>query len=434
MPHVIIPFPDHDEVTPTSSDRFRNRLSALYRQRYGQPPSSEGVKQARIQVEARCDVGLQRELSNRVAQVNSHILYDLSNERHETIEIRPDGWEVVSSPPIFRRYRHQRPQVSPVTGRDPKEILRFVNIPEDQQSLFMITVASWFVPRISRPIMVLSGEPGTGKSTTTRFIKDVVDPSQVPTLETPRDPRDLVQNLDHHWCPAYDNLSTIPDWLSDSFCRAVTGEGTATRRLYTDDEDHIRRYQRCILINAISNPAFRVDFLDRAILIESLPIPSERRLPEMLLSERWHRALSGILGGFFDAISLALQRYPHVQLDSPPRMADFARWGCALAHGLGYSPAAFLRDYEAAIKQKWADAVESSDFARIVALIVRSSEGRRWIGSASDLLRTLRNRPEAVQIDLLPKVARTSEHRTQTSRSRPSGGWDRGVHRTGHEG
>jgi hypothetical protein len=37
------------------------------------------------------------------------------------------------------------------------------------------------------------------------------------------------------WLIAYDNLSSIPHWLSDPLCRLATGGGLSTRELYTDE-------------------------------------------------------------------------------------------------------------------------------------------------------------------------------------------------------
>ncbi len=53
----------------------------------------------------------------------------------------------------------------------------------------------------------------------------------------PRNPAELVQQLAHHWMPIYDNITSIPLWISDTFCRATTGDGFSKRELYTDDED-----------------------------------------------------------------------------------------------------------------------------------------------------------------------------------------------------
>ena len=38
------------------------------------------------------------------------------------------------------------------------------------------------------------------------------------------------------WLLAYDNISSIPNWLSDSLCRLVYGGGFAGRALFSNQE------------------------------------------------------------------------------------------------------------------------------------------------------------------------------------------------------
>jgi hypothetical protein len=47
-----------------------------------------------------------------------------------------------------------------------------------------------------------------------------------------------------------DNLSTVPDWLSDSICRAVTGDGDVRRKLYTDGEHAVFSFRRAVAITS----------------------------------------------------------------------------------------------------------------------------------------------------------------------------------------
>jgi hypothetical protein len=46
---------------------------------------------------------------------------------------------------------------------------------------------------------------------------------------------------------AFDNLSAIPAWLSDSLCRLASGGSFAVRQLYTDDDEVPRRHLRTCL-------------------------------------------------------------------------------------------------------------------------------------------------------------------------------------------
>ena len=72
-------------------------------------------------------------------------------------------------------------------------------------------------------------EQGSGKSTTGRLVRDLIDPNLASLRAEPRDGRDLMIAAGSSWCLGFDNLSYIPPWLSDALCRLSTGGGYATR-------------------------------------------------------------------------------------------------------------------------------------------------------------------------------------------------------------
>ena len=53
-------------------------------------------------------------------------------------------------------------------------------------------------------------------------------------------------------------------------------------------------------------------------------------------------AIAAILGALLDAGVVALQRLPTVELDSLPRMADFALCATAAERAVGWEPGTFL--------------------------------------------------------------------------------------------
>ncbi len=115
---------------------------------------------------------------------------------------------------------------------------------------------------------MLHGEQGSAKSTLQELIKMLVDPSSILTLTFPRDINELVQKLSHNYIAYFDNMSNIPEWISDQLCRAVTGSGFSKRELYSDDDDIIYNFKRCIGLNGINLAATKADLLDRGIIIE----------------------------------------------------------------------------------------------------------------------------------------------------------------------
>lgn len=99
----------------------------------------------------------------------------------------------------------------------------------------------------------------------------------------PRDINELVQQLYHNYIVYYQNLSTIKEWISDALCEAVTGTEFSKRQLFTDDEDIIYFFQRCISFNGVNLVATKADLLDRKISIqlERIPKRKNRKLPDM---------------------------------------------------------------------------------------------------------------------------------------------------------
>src|SRR5262249_9788834 len=131
------------------------------------------------------------------------------------------------------------------------------------------------------PILVLHGEQGSAKSTTARVLRSCVDPNVAALRSAPRDDQDLIIAASNSWVVALDNLSAVPDWLSDALCRLATGGGVSTRQLYTDGEEAIFDVQRPAILTGIDELPTRYDLLDRAILGEAPVLDDEHRKPEL---------------------------------------------------------------------------------------------------------------------------------------------------------
>ena len=105
---------------------------------------------------------------------------------------------------------------------------------------------SLFIPDIAHAMRILHGEKGAAKTLLEWLIKQLVDPSRPPlfTIHSNRD--EFVQQLSHNYIAYYDNVRVVPKWLADESCKAVTGIGQTKRKLYTNDEDVVYEYKRCL--------------------------------------------------------------------------------------------------------------------------------------------------------------------------------------------
>lgn len=140
-------------------------------------------------------------------------------------------------------------------------------------------IAAWLLSALGPPgpypALVLVGEQGTAKSMAARLLRSLVDPNSAPLRSLPREERDLFVAANNGWTICFDNVSKMPDWLSDALCRLATGGGFAVRELYSDSNEVLFNAQRPVILNGIDDVAGRPDLLDRAMVLALQPIPEE---------------------------------------------------------------------------------------------------------------------------------------------------------------
>jgi hypothetical protein len=196
------------------------------------------------------------------------------------------------------------------------------------------------------PILVIGGEQGSAKSTTSEALRFLVDPHTTPLRGSPHNERDLAIAAENSWVLAYDNLSVVKPWLSDTLCRVSTGAGFATRRLYTDKDELLISVARPILLNGIATEMVnRPDLLDRALVVELPCIPDSGRRTKAAVWRELEELRPAILGALLDVVAAGLRNLPTTRLESSPRMADFAVWIEACSEALGWPAGSFAGLY-----------------------------------------------------------------------------------------
>jgi hypothetical protein len=222
----------------------------------------------------------------------------------------------------------------------------FLNVADDYWPLLLGWLVAALRPRGPYPVLCLHGEQGSAKSTTALLLRSLVDPNAAPLRGEPREVRDLMIAATHAHVVCLDNLSRLPDWLSNALCRLSTGGGFATRTLYENDVETVFAASRPTMLVGIDELASRGDLIDRAIVVPLSPIdPAARRAEAQLLAD-FEQVRPVIFGGLCTALSTALANLPTTKLERLPRMADFALWATAAEPALGLPPGAFLKAYE----------------------------------------------------------------------------------------
>ena len=136
------------------------------------------------------------------------------------------------------------------------------------------------------PVLVLTGEQGSAKSTVMRLLRRLVDPNTCPLRSIPREERDLFIAAANGWTVCLDNLSGLPPRLSDALCKLATGGGFAVRQLYTDGDEVLFDALRPVVLNGIADVVTRPDLADRALSLELRPIAEDERKTEEELQGR----------------------------------------------------------------------------------------------------------------------------------------------------
>jgi hypothetical protein len=363
-PYVF--FEDEHETANVYSAVVKEKLSLLYYRSTNEPVPDKALKDVLRILSARAkyeDDSQQIELFVRAAQKDDAIYYDLGEGN--AARITSTGWKVDRAPILFKRYLHQQRQVMPHSG-DPWKLFDFVNVPKEQQLLVLVTIISTIIPGIPHPILHPYGSQGSGKSSLFKIIKKLCDPSSIDLLVTPSDKKETSQILSHHYVCLFDNMSDLPPWLSDVLAMASTGAALSKRRLHTDEDDVFLQFKGCVGINGINTLINRPDLMDRAILLQLRRIESSVRREEKELWSSFETERPKILGGMFDALSRAMAIYPAVELNKKPRLADFARWGYAIAEALGKSGEEFIASYLLNIKMQQEEIVQESLLAQAV--------------------------------------------------------------------
>ena len=382
-PHIGIKIKEHVEILGLDSQRFKNWLYRFFHVNTGEI-SSEQVENTIKILKSEAEFNENRKkLELRVAKATTDdytFYYDLTNSNWNAVKITPHSWSIENNAPIlFRRYSNQLPQVNPIPSpltivvKDNKIFDKFTELlnlkDNDNKLLLKCYIVSLFIPDIAKPILMLHGEQGSAKSTLQELIKMLVDPSIVKTLTFPRDINELIQKLSHNYIAYFDNVSNIKEWISDAVCRSVTGSGYSKRQLYTDDDDIIYFFQRCIGFNGINLAATKADLLDRGIIIQLERIAKEKRRKIEDIWNDFENLRPQLLGYIFDILVKVLQikQKGGIKISHGlNRMADFEEYAEIIARCMGYPEDEFLRVYQDNIGVQIDEAIQASPLSMAV--------------------------------------------------------------------
>jgi hypothetical protein len=379
----------HRETWPIRNKGFKRWLARRFFDETGGAIGSEALQSALNVIEAKAHFdGPERRVFIRVGSHAGKLYLDLSDDAWQAVEVDKSGWRVIENPPVrFRRAAGMKPLPTPASGGSIAMLRPFLNLQSDAD---FVLVVAWALAvlrdRGPYPVLVLSGEQGSAKSSFSAILRALLDPNAAPLRALSREDRELFITANNGHVLTFDNVSGLPTWISDTLCRLATGGGFSTRQLYTDQDEVLFDASRPIILNGIEDIVERPDLADRGLFLTLEPIAEERRRPEEELWAAFDRERSGILGSLLDAVVEGLKRLPETRLQKPPRMADFALWATACETAL-WPAGTFWSSYCANRDKAVEDVIDANPLAAAVRTLM--SLKVVWTGTAADLLKDL---------------------------------------------
>jgi hypothetical protein len=378
-----------------------NELAAMYSKAFGKTPGRSAIVDAIAVLDGEAAQVEREPVFVRVGHHGGRVIIDRGAGLKPFVVISPGKFEETAESPVtFRRTDLTGVLPAPLVGGTPADLATLVNV---SSSDFWLLWA-WMVAAvldIPLPILFLTGEQGTGKTRAAGTIARILDPSSVPVRSGPRDLDSWAVAASGCHVSALDNMSAIPEWLSDALCRASTGEGLVKRQLYTDSGLSVIHLRKPVIITSIDAGALRGDLGERLVMVELERIRSVDRLTDSSLEghfERLHPVLFGVL---CQLVAEVLKRLPSIHLTEMPRMADFSKVLAALDNALGWNA---LETYIGSLDRVASDVLAGDPLGQAIRLLVESYGGS-WVGTMSDLLQGLE--PYRTERTAFPKTPAT---------------------------
>jgi hypothetical protein len=323
----------------------------------------------------------------RVARVEDAIYIDMGNPQWQYIEITASGWAVKDDCPVkFLRGSNTGALPIPERGGSLDELQGLITSCPDNWQRIKGFILDAFKGRKPYFVLIIHGVQGSAKTCACKLIRNTIDPvCKAPLCRLPRDEREIGVAAQSEYVLGYDNVSHLPQWLSDTLCMVSTGGGFKARTLYSDAEQTIFDVSRPIILNGVPQCAESNDLLSRSLIVEQPMIPEDEKRDEVDLDTNYEAIKGRVMGGILDCLSNGLANYSTTKLERLPRMADSVKWVSAC-----YGNDGFVKAYESNEEDTAQAGLDSSPIARVVIDICKGKDS--WVGTAGSMLQELTER------------------------------------------
>ena len=335
------------------------------------------------------------------------IEYGLNSFDDEYVVVTEKGWNVTKKHKSkFLKRNTLGTQVTPIqTGKNLLELVSpFVNADTDAK----ILLTAWLVQSFclgNHNALLIMGEAGSGKSTLTKNIRRIIDPSKLQTNILPEKKEDLLATLTNSYFVAFDNTEELSKPVSDILCSAVTGATMTKRTFYTTNDLGVFELQNALILNGIDIVPVYSDLASRCLLLKLESIDDKNRQTDDTLATEFNQVLPDILGAIFDTLSVAMKVLPTLKPERLPRMASAYIEMLAIAVAMGVSEAEFSRIYFSNLKQIDTERANTAIVEAVQEYMFSSNiKGRSVEGRVGDVYKEICNNYSGRKSDL-PKFS-----------------------------
>lgn len=306
---------------------LRSELAKAYFDKHNVAPNGHALADALLVLEGQAQGSDPVEVVLRAGRApDGQLVLDLGREDGAAVVVDAAGWRVVDrSPVLFWRTNATLPIPLPAAGGTLDGLRRLLNVSDEDWPLVVAWLVASLFPTIPHPVLLLTGEHGTAKSSAGRLLAGLVDRCASQLRTAPHNVEDWAVAAAGSWLTVLDNVSSLPGWLQDAICRASTGDGMLRRQLYTDSDVSVLAFRRVVAMTSIDPGKINGDLGDRLLTIELERISDERRTSEEDLDREWNACHADVLGALLDLTSQVLDVLPRIRHHTLPRLADFAR-------------------------------------------------------------------------------------------------------------
>lgn len=390
-PYAEISIDGQCQVISLFSQDFQNWVRHGFFESYRQPLRGHDIKDAIEHLTCMAKYkGKKITTALRLAFDDTACYVNTGNDKGEVIKIEKGKWYIEPNPSIyFLKSNTAEALPLPEEGGD-LNILRdkYLNLgSEESWRLILVYLVAALFDLPSKPFILLNGEQGSAKSTTTRVLRELIDPSRVKAQTTPSSINDLLLSALNNALVCIDNASKLSDKVMDIACQLCTGAGFRKRRLYTDTDEIAFEITRLLIINGIDADLITApDLLSRCLQLILPPIDKSKRLAESKFWKDFEADKPKILGSLYKLVAQVIEVQSSIELKESTRLTDFCRIGTAVEQVLNWPDGSFI----AAMNNMQSEALAISlEYDITASAIMKIVEKTSWKGTAEQLLAKL---------------------------------------------